>query len=122
MRYRVVARHIGGIFAHRHVTALVVVVNIGAHLVILARQGGRLIESLVGGVDIEIAQTLQPGVGNKGDGRIALHRPRFATVQFPLWHPAPFLVHANHRAYHIQLLVGVEECHQLTHVAVGVPE
>ena len=120
MRHRVVARQVGSIHPHGDIAKGVV--DVGSHLVKLARQRCRSVKSLVCRVDVEATEALKPSVGYDGDRGVALHCPRLTTIQLPLGHPPPLLIHIYHRAYHLLLLVGEEQGLELRKVAVGVPQ
>src|SRR3712207_7902747 len=72
MRHTVVARLVGGVESKWDIAFLKVWVDVGTHLIVLSRQVGRAAESLVSGVDVEVAQALQVGVGDERNGR---HQP-----------------------------------------------
>src|SRR3712207_8104531 len=69
MRHTVVARLVGGVESKWDIAFLKVWVDVGTHLIVLSRQVGRAAESLVSGVDVEVAQALQVGVGDERNGR-----------------------------------------------------
>ena len=73
-------------------------------------------------MDIEVAKAFQPGVCNDRNGRISLHREGLPAEKFPFRHPAPLLVHIDHRADHIQLPLRIDQSHQLMEVPVCVPQ
>ena len=122
VRHGVVTRKVAGVEAQRHITFFDVGVDVGAHPVPRARRRGRFAHRLVGGVHIEIAQPLHPGIDDHGDRRVALHGEGFTAVEFPLGEPAPLPVHADHRAHHLQLAFGVDQRQQLVQVAVSIPQ
>ena len=122
MRYGGVARQILGVEAQRDVAPFDVGIDVGPQGILLPGRRGRLEERAVGLVDVEAAKPLEPRVGDDRDGRVALHREGLAPVEFPLGHPAPLVVDADHRAHHLHLPLGIDQRQQLVDVAVGVPQ
>ncbi len=106
----------------RHVAEAHIVVVVGTHGIVLAWCEGTAAGGGVGGLNVEIAQAFEITVCKDGNGGVAFHRERFASVKFPFRQPTPLLSHARHRAQHVGLPLGINEREQLVDVAVGVPE
>ena len=117
-----VAHGIVELALERHVAEAHVVVVVGTHGIVLTRCEGTAAGGGVGGLNVEIAQAFEIAVCKDGNGGVAFHRERFASVKFPFRQPAPLLSHARHRAQHVGLPLGIDEREQLVDVAVGVPE
>ena len=104
------------------ISLLHVLIIIRTQRVVASFRQSRLAERLISPVDVVAAQSFQPRVRDDRDGRVAFHRVSFSSEEFPFRHPAVFVVHGNHRADHVALPVRIDECQQLMHVAVGVPQ
>ena len=117
MRNRIIILFAQGDVAFAHI-----VVIVRAEQVELSGSSSALAHPFVGSLDIVIAQTAHISIHDIRDRRIAFHRQRLASVQFPLREPSAFLVHVDHGADDVELFFGIEQCHQCADIAVGVPE
>ena len=108
----------------RDIAALEVGVDVRPHAVGGAGGIGRFQESPARGKHVQRMQgvQLEPAVHEHRDGGIAPHRPGFAAEEFPFGQPAPFAVHGDDAADHVDLPLGIDQRQQLVEVPAGVPE
>ena len=117
MRNRVVVLR-----AKRHVPFRKIIVVVGTHQVLCSRRGGRFIHGFVCQFDVKVAQSFHPCIHNDRNARVALHRKRLPSVKFPFRQPAMLAIHVEHRAYHFDLPLGINQRQQLMYVPVRVPK
>ena len=96
VRYRVVSRVVLGEHTERDVAFADVGIDVASHFVLCSWERCTLAESLIRLVDVEVAESLQPGIRDDRDGGVALHGPGLASEQFPARHPSPFVIHGDH--------------------------
>ena len=85
------------------------------------RHGGVLLHGLVGGLHVEAAKTLRPGLGEHHLRRRADHDARVGGVR-PLREPAAFAVHLDQGLHHAVHALRRHEGKERMLGAVGVPE